>query len=68
MKTRRFTDTIKHVGTQRFEVAILRDVDDLYAIAYSTAYDARIHYSENIREYSLASQLFQMKLTELEGQ
>lgn len=66
MKTTRFQNTMKHVGTQRFEVAILKDQDDMYCIVYQTASAPQVHYSENIQDYKLASALFDIKLMELE--
>jgi hypothetical protein len=68
MKTRRFDQTVKHIGTQRFELAVLKDQDDMYCIAYQTVYDNNTHYSENICDFKLASSLFDIKLMELEGQ
>lgn len=68
MKTNRFDQTVKHIGTQRFEIAVLKDQDDMYCIAYQTAYEPQVHYSENIVDYKLASSLFDIKLMELEGQ
>ncbi len=68
MKNRRYNDTVKHIGTQRFEVAVLRDQDDMYCIAYQTAFSPHISYSEQISDYSMATFLFDLKLNELEGQ
>ena len=68
MRNNRFNETVKHVGTQRYEVSVLVDQDGMYTIAYQTIYDNRVNYSENIQDYLMASQLFDMKLMELQGQ
>lgn len=67
MKTQRFGTIVKLIGTQRYEIAILKDQDDMYTVAYETV-DKTPQYSEHIVDYNLASFLFDMKRDELEGQ
>jgi len=67
MKTQKLGTTVKLIGTQRYEIAILKDQDDMYTIAYETVTQSP-QYSEAISDYSLASFLFDMKYNELEGQ
>jgi hypothetical protein len=58
---------IKAFENPRYRVE-LHEVNHKYIIAYESSKYHAINYSEAISDYNMASYLFELKLTELEGQ
>lgn len=64
-------EVIKMVATNRYEIAIVKDVDDMYTITYHVVspqgFTSLLEASEPISDYSMATSLFDMKIQDLEG-
>jgi hypothetical protein len=59
-------ETIKEVTTKRYQVRLVQDSDSFY-VMYDSKTQALPVISEAIKDYNVASGLFDMKLVELEG-
>jgi hypothetical protein len=59
-------ETIKEVTTNRYQVRLVQDSDSFY-VMYDSKTQAFPVVSEAIKDYNVASGLFDMKLVELEG-
>lgn len=59
------TVTIKMISTTNFEIILIELPNSTYKIAYEL--DGRSTISESISDYSMATYLFETKLTELDN-
>lgn len=57
---------IKSLATKRYTIQLHR-INDSYVITYENNKYHGINYSEQIKDYKIASELFDMKADELEG-
>jgi hypothetical protein len=60
--------TIKAMFKPNFEVSLLRDADDIYVVEYKNSSYGETKQSENIRDFHLASYVFDVKVADMEGQ
>lgn len=60
--------TIKLIDTFRYKVELARLQDDSYIINYRSKIVGLENKSETIKDYNIASFLFDLKVEELEGQ
>lgn len=58
---------IKMIGTKRYEVILRQDQDEMYFIEYENREENVVRKSELLTDFMLASYLFDVKVTELEG-
>lgn len=58
---------IKAFSNKRFRIELYQTPEDQYVIKYDTNSYHGVNYSEMIKDYKIASQLFDMKLDELDG-
>ncbi len=60
------TRLIKSISTSRYNVELL-ETNHEYVIKYDNNAYTGVNYSELIKDYKIASELFDMKVDELEG-
>ena len=58
---------IKSVATNRYEVELKQDQDEMYYICYGNVAGPLNKKSELIEDYKIADILFELKLQEYEG-
>jgi len=58
--------TIKAIFLQKFEVILTKDSDEMYEIQYGHILGPLEAKSEKLTDYSMASNLFDMKVSEYE--
>lgn len=57
--------TLKLVGTKNFTVELVELDSGMYCVRHEV--DEKMHFSEKITDYNIASYMFDLKLQELEG-
>jgi hypothetical protein len=57
--------TIKMIGRKNFIVELVELDSGLYCVRHEV--NEKMHFSESIQDFNLASYLFDLKLQELEG-
>jgi hypothetical protein len=57
---------IKAISTNRYEVELSKDQDDMYQIKYVSNILVGASYSECLQDYGMASYLFDLKVADLE--
>jgi hypothetical protein len=57
---------IKSICTDKYEVSLYKDSDDMWVI-YTNKYSDGNSLSENISDFNMASYLFDIKVQEFEG-
>jgi predicted metal-binding protein len=58
---------VKMVGTKKYEIALLKKYNDIYYIRYQKTGVHHEKLSEAIKDYKVASHLFDLKLNDLEN-
>lgn len=58
---------IKAIILPKLSIELLEVNNSEYVIKYSNSINVGVNYSETIKDYKIASELFDMKFDELEG-
>lgn len=58
--------TIKQVETKKYSISLIQASNDLYYVVYKYKTTGESHASEALRDYGIASYLFDLKISDLE--
>lgn len=66
MKSLSTSKAIKSISTKKYEVSLMERTSGSYYVQYS-GYDNKFHYTDDLKDYGVASHLFSLLLAEVQG-